>query len=165
MLMVSACSPGVAGEEAGDRWHRLLAAHAAVIEGCERVVLSRARTDPMAAATERPPAALLEAAGFQKFEGRPLDLSEEEVRRVRDLLRNEKHYSWSTVSPAVSRLPPVFLILRRGEDARVVGIDLEHSTLSVSAGTPALASVRLTLSETGVSSWRAFLDGLLPKMR
>ena len=87
---------------------------------------------------------------FQKVVGRSAPIQGEALARLRRDLLDVTTYDLKQRPPDVLEPCSLVLVLRRGEEARIIAMDLAGGVLTVSAGNRAQSPVRLLLSGKGL---------------
>lgn len=154
LTLVAGCARDVEGvprcRTPEERLRLRLGPHARVLSGMDAVRVCRLTTDPSRASEARDPAAMETFLGPQEVLERSPPLAPEEVASLRALLTDPASYRVAEVAPELTRLSPLALLLRAGEDARCVHLHLDRGVLEVDAGTRVQRAVRLPLSQAGI---------------
>jgi hypothetical protein len=112
----------------------------------------------MARAHVRSPDALDRFVRHQEIEARSAELDGSRLRELCRTLMDPASYAIPAHSSAVSEPCRWVVVLRKGEDARILGLNLEQGLVRVSAGTVAQGEVQLALSEAGVQLLRPLTE-------
>ena len=154
-----------ADDDGGMRLRRLLGPHRAVIEGADSARVCRMKTDPMAQADARAPAPMTRFLGYQEVEASSELLETNRLADIRTLLLDPASFELERSVTGLLSPCPVMLVLRAGEDARVVGVDLQRALVEIKSGTSAQAPVRLHLSASAAEDLRALIAVPMKEMR
>ena len=155
VLALGGCGPGGADGSRSDQETRtalevLLASHLHVLAQADRAHLCRVRVAPMARAGAHLPTPMARMLDFQKVVGRSAPIQGEALARLRRDLLDVTTYDLNQRAPDVLEPCSLMLVLRRGEEARIIAMDLARGVLTVSAGNRAQSPVRLLLSGKGL---------------